>query len=245
MSQPGELPLPIQKRIFSFALSRRSRLNPSSLRALRFCQNNEKLKKHCLGRPWLTALSWRCVAATLSRGPKDHGEKSMTGDRRLAIPTETAAVPAIERYFEDYVSGTVHELGSTEVTETAILDFARQFDPQYFHLDPAAAVSGPFGGIIASGWHTGSMVMRLYVDQFLSGATTNLGSPGLDEIRFLRPVRPGDVLSARATVIEARRSRSKPGRGFVTTRVEVSNQSGETAMTLKITSIFRCREPRA
>jgi acyl dehydratase len=152
----------------------------------------------------------------------------------------TGAVAAAERYFEDFQPGSTCESGSVQMTEAGIIAFARQFDPQYFHIDPQAAVDGPFGGLIASGWHTGSTAMRLYVDSFLAGAVS-LGSPGMDEVHFIRPVRPGDSLRIRVTVLETRRSRSKPQRGFVTSRIEVLNQKDEIALSMKVTSIFACR----
>ena len=116
------------------------------------------------------------------------------------------AVPPDDRYFEDYIPGHVYELGTVTVSEAAIIDFARQFDPQYFHIDPELAKASRFGGIIASGWHTSSLVMRLYVDHFLSHVAS-LASPGVDEIRWPNPVRPGDTLSVRVTILEARPSR--------------------------------------
>jgi acyl dehydratase len=133
------------------------------------------------------------------------------------------------RYFEDYATGTAQECGSVSVDEASIVAFAKEFDPQPFHVDPAAAASGPYHGLIASGWHTAALVMRLLVENYLSAAAS-LGSPGLDEIRWPYPVRPGDTLRARATVIEARRSLSKPDRGIIKTVVEAVNQDGRTVM---------------
>src|SRR5262245_34448156 len=144
-----------------------------------------------------------------------------------------------ERYFEDYPPGAVFEGGGTAVTEAEIVDFARKYDPQTMHTDPAAA-RGYFGGLIASGWHTAAMTMRLFADHFLSPASS-LASPGIDELRWVRPVRPGDVLRLRVTVTEARRSRSKPDQGIVHSVAEVMNQKGEVVMTLKPISLIRCR----
>src|SRR5580692_2356968 len=115
----------------------------------------------------------------------------------------------MDRYFEDYVPGSVHEFGSVQVEESEIIDFGKRFDPQDFHTDPEAAARGPFGGLIASGWHTGALMMRMLVDNYLSKASS-LGSPGIDELRWLRPVRPGDTLRLRATVLDSKRSQSKP-----------------------------------
>ena len=144
------------------------------------------------------------------------------------------------RWFEDYPPGSVFEGGAVAVGEADILDFARRYDPQDMHIDPAKAAAGPFGGLIASGWHTAALMMRLFVEHYLS-PVSSLASPGIDELRWLRPVRPGDVLGLRVTVTDARRSRSKPDRGLVTSLVEVLNQRDEVVMTLKPVSILRVR----
>jgi acyl dehydratase len=143
-------------------------------------------------------------------------------------------------YFEDYRPGRVFAGGALAVSEAEILEFAGRYDPQAMHIDPDAAARGPYGGLIASGWHTGAMMMRLLFEHFIS-PVANLASPGLDELRWILPVRPGDVLSLRATVLEARRSRSKPDRGVVRSLVEVLNQRGEVVMSLKPVSLMRCR----
>ena len=132
-------------------------------------------------------------------------------------------------YFEDYALGTGYECGSVSVDQASIIAFAKEFDPQSFHVDPAAAAAGPFGGLIASGWHTAALVMRLLVENYLS-EEASLGSAGLDELRWPYPVRPGDTLRARATVVESRRSLSKPDRGILKTLVEAVNQDGRTVM---------------
>jgi acyl dehydratase len=146
-----------------------------------------------------------------------------------------------ERYFEDYLPGASAEFGSVKVEEADIIEFAKRYDPQEFHIDPAAAAHGPFGGLIASGWHTGALMMRMLVDNYLS-KVSSLGSPGIDELRWLRPVRPGDMLHLRATVLETKRSRSKPDRGMVRTLTEVLNQNGEVVMSVKAMTLIRCRE---
>ena len=145
-----------------------------------------------------------------------------------------------ERYFKDYLPGAVFEGGGISVSEADIIEFARQYDPQTMHTDPDAAARGYFGGLIASGWHTAALTMRLFADHFLSPASS-LASPGIDELRWVRPVRPGDVLRLRVTVTEARRSRSKPNQGIVHSVAEVMNQKGEVVMTLKPISLIRCR----
>jgi len=148
--------------------------------------------------------------------------------------------PQTARWFEDYEPGSVHEFGSIRVDEEEVLAFGRRFDPQVFHTDPVAAAETEYGGLIASGWHTAGLMMRLYSDHYLSKVAT-LVSPGVDNLRWLRPVRPGDELSLRVTVAEARRSRSKPDRGLVRSDVEVLNQRGEVVMTLSALNFFLCR----
>jgi len=115
--------------------------------------------------------------------------------------------PASDRYLEDFVPGEVREYGPVPVSEAEILEFARKYDPQPIHVDPEWARTGPFGGLIASGWHTTALTMRLLVDNYLPAAAS-LASPGIDELRWARPVRPGDALSVRVTVLEVRPSRS-------------------------------------
>lgn len=154
-------------------------------------------------------------------------------------PTDFAA-PVEDRWFEDYLPGAVYEYGSTVVGEAEILEFGRRFDPQAMHTDPDAAAAGRFGGLIASGWHTAGIMMRLFVEHFLSHVAS-LASPGIDEVRWTRPVRPGDALRIRVTVLEATRSRSRPDRGMVRTLVEVLNQNDEIVMSLKPMNLLACR----
>ena len=136
-----------------------------------------------------------------------------------------------ELYFEDLAPGQVVELGSHTVTEEEIVAFARQWDPQPFHVDPEAARDSVFGGLIASGWHTGAMWMRLYVDSLLDGAAS-MGSPGIEELRWLAPVRPGDTLAGRLTVLDATPSERRPDRGTVRIRGEMVNQDGVTVLSM-------------
>ena len=146
------------------------------------------------------------------------------------------------RYFEDYALGTTYDCGSVSIDQAGIIAFAKEFDPQPFHVDLAAAAAGPFGGLIASGWHTAVLVMRLLVEQYLS-EEASLGSAGLDELRWPHPVRPGDTLRARATVIESRRSLSKPDRGIIKTLVEAVNQDGRPVMRATAINFMLVRPP--
>ena len=145
-----------------------------------------------------------------------------------------------EIYWEDLPTGTVMDLGSYEVTKEEILEFARKYDPQPFHVDEEAAKDSIFGGLIASGWHTCSMMMRLLVDGLLRRAAS-LGSPGVDQVRWLKPVRPGDTLEAKMEVVESRASKSKPDRGLIRSRWEVRNQDGELVMTMEGMGMYRRR----
>jgi acyl dehydratase len=154
------------------------------------------------------------------------------------------AVPVGDRYFEDYQPGAVYEYGYATLSEPEIVSFAEQFDPQPMHVDVAYAATGPFGGLIASGWHTAGLMMRLFVRHYLSGVAS-LASPGVDELRWATPVRPGDMLRLRTTTVEARRSRSKPDRGLVRTRAELLNQHDETALSLIAMNLLRLRDPAA
>jgi acyl dehydratase len=146
-------------------------------------------------------------------------------------------VPPDQRFFEDYKAGHVYEFGTITVSEPEIIEFARRYDPQYFHLDPAKAAASEFGGIIASGFHTTSLAMRLYVDHYLSHVAS-LASPGIDDIRWPNPLRPGDTVRIRVTILEARLSRSKPDRGTVSTRVEAINQTDHLVLSMTVVSIL-------
>jgi acyl dehydratase len=145
-----------------------------------------------------------------------------------------------DRYWEDYVPGSVHEFGTIAVAEEEVLEFGRRFVPLSYHIDKEAAKQSIYGGVIASGWHTAALMMRSYTENYLS-QVANLGSPGGDELRWDRPVFPGDTLSIRATVLEARRSESRPDRGIVRTFIEVLNQSREVVMSMKMVNFVRCR----
>lgn len=145
------------------------------------------------------------------------------------------------RYFDDFQPGEASEAGPYVVSREEIIAFAKQFDPQPFHLSDEGGREGIFGGLIASGWHTASICHKLAVENLLS-KTASLGSPGLDELRWLRPVRPGDALTARFEVISTTPSRSKPDRGAIKFRFEVRNQNGEVVMTELANALF-ARKP--
>jgi acyl dehydratase len=150
------------------------------------------------------------------------------------------SVPVEERYFEDYQDGEVFEFGSYEITEEEIIEFATRYDPQYFHTDREAAKESVFGGLVASGWMTGSILMRMMVDGFIA-KKASMGSPGLDELRWLAPVRAGDTLRGRATVESTRVSQSKPDRGIVHTCWEVLNQDDVIVMRVRGMGMYRTR----
>jgi len=144
------------------------------------------------------------------------------------------------RYFEDFTAGDVSELGRYEVTGEEIVEFARRYDPQPFHVDEEAAAAGPFGGLAASGWHTAAIFMRLFVDGIL-GDSASMGSPGVEDLRWTAPVKPGDVLTARVRVLETYPSERRADRGTVITQSEVLNQDGVVVMTVRARGFFRRR----
>jgi acyl dehydratase len=146
------------------------------------------------------------------------------------------------RYFEDFVEGQTIELGTFSLTDQEIIEFASKYDPQPMHVDPEAARKSIYGGLIASGWHTAASYMRLVVDNVLRG-TESIGSPGVDQLRWLKPVRPGDSLTARFHILETRTSNSRPERGIVRSRGELLNQAGEVVMTCEAVNFFGRRPP--
>jgi acyl dehydratase len=144
------------------------------------------------------------------------------------------------RYWDDYEVGQKFDLGSTSFTADEIVDFARQYDPQSFHVDADAARQSMFGGLIASGWHVTAKLMRLFVDNYVDQRTA-LGSPGVDEVRWLKPVRPGDTLTAWVECAGKLPSKSRPEMGIVHEQWRATNQKGELVMTLKGTNMVRRR----
>ncbi|RYF17816.1 MAG: MaoC family dehydratase [Comamonadaceae bacterium] len=145
-------------------------------------------------------------------------------------------------HWEDLQAGSVRELGTTSVTADEIKEFAGKYDPQPFHLDEDAARSSLFGSLCASGWHTCALAMRLTVDNMLRHSTS-LGSPGLESLKWLKPVYPGDMLSLRHTILESRGLRKRPDTGLVRSRWEMFNQKGEQVLEMEGYGFFRRREP--
>jgi acyl dehydratase len=146
------------------------------------------------------------------------------------------AVGIEDRYFEDYRAGAVYEYGYASVTEAEITAFARQFDPQPIHVDPAFATAGPFGGLIASGWHTAGIMMRILCDHYVS-RVASLASPGVDELRWATPLRPGEI-------VEARPSRTKPDRGLIRTRAALLNDADGQVLSLLAMNLIGRRPSR-
>jgi acyl dehydratase len=140
-------------------------------------------------------------------------------------------------YWEDFPPGRTFEHAPRRLSEAEIIEFARQWDPQRFHTDPQAAKETPFGGLVASGWHTGCVMMRMMCEAYLNESSC-IGSPGIEEWRFALPVRPGDGLRYRGTVMEARPSASRPDRGIVKWRWELLNQRNELAVLMVGTQFF-------
>jgi acyl dehydratase len=143
-------------------------------------------------------------------------------------------------YFEDFPVGEVIVFGDRLVSAEEIVEFARDWDPQPFHLDAEAAKASQIGELIASGWHTGCLLMRMMCDAYLLDSASE-GAPGVDEMRWLKPVRPGDRLSVKRTTLAGRRSRSRPNLGIVDFQFEVTNQEGEIVMALKSAAFIRRR----
>ncbi len=146
------------------------------------------------------------------------------------------------RYFEDFVEGQSVELGSFSFTADEIVDFARKYDPQPMHTDPDAARGSIYGGLIASGWQTVTAYMRRLVDEVMRDSSS-IGSPGIDHLRWLKPVRPGDTLRAKFKVLEARLSNSRPDWGIVRSVGEVVNQNDDVVLSVEAVNFFGRRPP--
>ena len=145
-------------------------------------------------------------------------------------------------YWEDFSPGQVRESEGYSLTEDEIVEFAKKYDPQPFHTDREKAKQTVFGGLIASGWQTAGICMRMLCDLYLL-ESASLGSPGVDELRWVKPVRPGDTLRLKSTVLETRASASRPDMGTVRSRSEVYNQRGELVMHMSGVGMFRRRSP--
>lgn len=142
-----------------------------------------------------------------------------------------------KKYFEDFKVDDTEAFGCYETSEADIIEFATEFDPQPFHIDPDAAKDHFFGGIIASGWHTGSMLMRMIVDNQILNSSS-MGSPGIDELRWIQPVRPKETLKARSEVLLSTPHKYKDDRGFVKFKHTILNQNNEIKMTMISTILF-------
>jgi len=149
---------------------------------------------------------------------------------------------AIRYYWEDFTPGRVFETPARTLSEEDMLRFAREYDPQSFHTDAAAARATPFGGLIASGWQTCGVTMRLMCDGYLL-ETSCVGSPGLEELRWLKPVRPGDTLRLKSTVLESTPSAKQANRGTVLFRWDTLNQNGEVVLSMRGRQLFLRRAP--
>ena len=146
------------------------------------------------------------------------------------------------RYYEDFAEGDRIDLGSVSLSAEEIVEFATRYDPQPMHVDPEAARRSIYGGLIASGWHTAATYMRLLVDGLMGEAKSH-GSPGVDQLRWLKPVRPGDTLRGRFTILECRPSNSRPEWGIVRSRGEMINQADEVVMSCEAVNFFERRQP--
>ena len=145
-------------------------------------------------------------------------------------------------YYEDIEVGVVRRFGSKQVTREEVIDFAAKYDPQPFHIDDEAAANTHFRRLSASGWHTGSMAMRMMVDNMKEHEQAGLGSPGIEDLRWLAPVYPGDTLRCETEVLEKRRSASRPEMGLFKSRLTVFNQHDAPVMTMVSTGLIRVRD---
>ncbi len=148
--------------------------------------------------------------------------------------------PLRARYFEDYIAGQTHHLGEVGIDEAEMVAFAEKYDPQKIHTNREFSEAGMFGGIIASGWQTAGLMMRLYAQNYLS-EVSSIASPGMDSLRWPTPVRGGDTLSVVVTIVSTRPSKSKPDRGIVKSQVEVRNQNSDIVMEMAGTNLILCR----
>lgn len=164
-----------------------------------------------------------------------------TGQSNSVEASPAARLP-VPLHWEDFEVGSVRRFGAYAVTREAVLAFARDFDPQPFHLDDDAARVSMFGKLAASGWHTCAMAMRIMCDGYLLDSSS-LGSPGIDQLRWLKPVFPGDTLGVRLEVLESRPMNSRPDVGLVRFAWSVLNQNADSVMTMEGWGMFRRRHP--
>lgn len=146
-------------------------------------------------------------------------------------------------FYEDLAIGTTRNFGAYEVTREEVMEFASKYDPQPFHLDDEAAAQTHFGRLSASGWHTCSMTMRMMVDNMMNEKSAGLGSPGVDQLRWKKPVYPGDTLRCETEVIEKRRSASRPEMGIFKSRINTFNQNDEIVLEMVSNALIRTRDP--
>jgi len=149
------------------------------------------------------------------------------------------------QYFEDLETGKTARFGRYEVTREEVIEFARKYDPQPFHLDDEAAAKTHFGRLSASGWHTCAMTMSMLVANLKENRQAGLGSPGMDNLRWLKPVYPGDILRCETTILEKRRSKSRPEMGLFKSHLKVFNQHDEPVMEMTSNGLIEVRDPSA
>jgi acyl dehydratase len=168
--------------------------------------------------------------------------------QKKAVPMDksskdTFATPIERRHFEDYVAGTTHEFdGAEALAEAEIVEFARVYDAQFFHVDPVAALDGPFGALVASGWQTAALMNRLCVRHYLP-TTASLGGHMADDLRWFRPLRPDEPLRLRVKVLATKPSKSKPDRGVVTSRAELVDADDQPVFAATVVNFIRRRTP--
>jgi acyl dehydratase len=170
--------------------------------------------------------------------PSDVGLTSRNSNERKHVSSFQSDKDG--RWFEDYAPGDIYEFGPVVIEEAEILDFGRRYDPQPFHTDPAIGADSPFGGLTASGWHTCAIMTRMLVEGLVS-RLASLGSPGMEQIRWVTPVRPGDALRCRLEITSSRRSRSRPDRGIISMAITMLNQNNDVVMTCSGAGLFRVR----
>lgn len=149
------------------------------------------------------------------------------------------------KYYEDLIPGTIARYGSYTVTREEVIDFASKYDPQPFHLSDEAAAQTYFGRLSASGWHSGAMMMAMMVRNLQADPIASLGSPGIDELRWIKPVYPGDTLRVESELLEKRRSKNRPDMGITKSRTILYNQHDEAVLSVIANGLVRVREPGA